>query len=144
MTAGYRLHPRRTDKRHARYLLRARRDAQYVRIRSITAARSCADMPLLRGGFDFGFGFGCGFGFGFGFDFDFDFGFGTVTRLDVLAAAFAGGASGAMSMSNIPDRSSPASTFVSAGRFALADSPAPAFAIKPCCSTWRNVNRSSG
>lgn len=55
-----------------------------------------------------------------------------------------GRAAGAISIPNIPSRSSLASTFAPAGPLRVFERSDPAFAIKSCWLTLRSVNSSSG
>src|SRR3989304_107545 len=62
----------------------------------------------------------------------------------VLTAARFGGVAGAISMPNISERSSLASTFTPAGPLRFFERSEPAFAIKSCESTLRSVKSNSG
>ena len=62
----------------------------------------------------------------------------------VLTAARFGGSAGAISIPNISERSSLASTFTLAGRLRFFERSEPAFAIKSCESTLRSVKSNSG
>ena len=61
----------------------------------------------------------------------------------VLTAARVG-STGAISMPNISERSSLASTFTAVGPLRFFERSEPAFAIKSCESTFRSVKSSSG
>jgi len=62
----------------------------------------------------------------------------------VLAAVCVDDVLGAISMPNISERSSLASTFEPAGVLRVFDRSDPAFAIKSCRSTLRSVKSNSG
>jgi hypothetical protein len=116
-------------------LLAVLRSAQYVRMRAAIASRffGVSRWPLLPGLFagavfvDFAGGVGS-----FRLEDPAAVAAGDGGRETALAAGRFAGVAGAISMPNISDRSSLASTFVPAGRLPFVENPDPAVAINSC------------
>jgi hypothetical protein len=112
-------------------LLAVLRSAQYARMRAAIASRffGVSRWPLLPGAVFVDFAGGVG---SFRLEDPAAVAAGDGVRGTALAAGRFTGGAGAISMPNISDRSSLASTFVPAGRLPFVENPDPAVAINSC------------